>query len=92
MERKMTRARPWCDRHGRRLVWRESSFGWIQSIDQHLIQAKVGSDGKATRKARVLAKGVKHKFGVFDNYFWLLERSTGFERGGRLLTIYQLAG
>ena len=53
---------------------------------------RVGTDGKAARKARVLAKGLKHKFGVVDNYFWLLERSTGFERGGRLLTIYQLAG
>ena len=53
---------------------------------------RVGTDGKATRKARVLAKGLKHKFGVVDNYFWLLERSSGFERGGRLLTVYQLAG
>ena len=48
------------------------------------------ADGTATRKARILAKGVKHRFGVADNMFWLLERSTGFDRGGRALTVYQL--
>jgi hypothetical protein len=53
---------------------------------------RVGTDGKATRKARILAKGVKHRFGVIDGHFWLLEKSKGFDRGGRLLTIYQLAG
>ena len=51
-----------------------------------------GGDGKATRKARVLAKGLRHKFGVIDNsMFWLLERSSSFDRGGRALTVYQLA-
>jgi hypothetical protein len=53
---------------------------------------RFGTDGKATRKARILAKGIKHRFGVVENYFWLLEKSKGFDRGGRVLTIYQLAG
>jgi len=52
---------------------------------------KVGTDGKATRKARILAKGVKHKFGVIGDMFWLLERSAGFDRGGKVLTVYSLA-
>src|SRR5262249_28732430 len=51
---------------------------------------RLGPDGKATRKARILAKGLRHRFGVIDNWFWLLERSSGFDRGGRALTIYQL--
>jgi hypothetical protein len=42
------------------------------------------------RKARILAKGVKHKFGVIGDFFWLLERSTGFERGGKTLAVYSL--
>jgi hypothetical protein len=49
-----------------------------------------GSDGKAIRKARVLAKGLRHRFGVVGDYFWLLERSMGFDRGGRSITIYSL--
>jgi hypothetical protein len=51
---------------------------------------RVGPDGKATRKARILAKGLRHRFGVIDGYFWLLEKSTGFDRGGRALTVFQL--
>jgi hypothetical protein len=57
---------------------------------EYLDVYRVGPDGKATRKARILAKGVRHRFGVIDNYFWLLEKSTGFDRGGRVLTVYQL--
>lgn len=50
---------------------------------------------KATRKARVPAKDLRFKFGTVANpgaadYVWLLERSTGFDRGGRSITIYQL--
>ncbi len=45
--------------------------------------------GKAVRKARILAKGMRHRFGVFDKYFWLLERSSGFDRGGRTLAVYE---
>jgi hypothetical protein len=51
---------------------------------------RVGADGQATRKARILAKGIRHRFGVIDGYFWLLEKSTGFDRGGRTLTVYQM--
>jgi hypothetical protein len=50
---------------------------------------KSGADGKAVRKARVLATGVRHKFGLAGDRFWLLERSSGFDRGGRNLTLYQ---
>jgi hypothetical protein len=52
---------------------------------------KSGSDGKAVRKARVLATGIRHKFGLAGDRFWLLERSSGFDRGGRSLTLYQFA-
>lgn len=46
-------------------------------------------ESKATRKARIPARDMRFKFGTFDKYFWLLERSTGFDRGGRNITIYQ---
>lgn len=59
---------------------------------EYLDVFKVGADGKAVRKARVLGKGVRFRFGVVGDNFWLLERSTGFDRGGRALTIYSLAG
>jgi hypothetical protein len=49
-----------------------------------------GSDGKAVRKARILATGVRHRFGVAGDKFWLLERSSGSDRGGRSLALYQL--
>jgi hypothetical protein len=52
---------------------------------------KVGADGKGVRKARVPAKNLRFKFGTIDQYFWILERSTGFDRGGRAVTLYQLA-
>ena len=45
--------------------------------------------GKATRKARLLATGARHRFGVIGDRFWLLERNNGFERGGKSLTVYQ---
>jgi hypothetical protein len=48
------------------------------------------TDGKAIRKARVLAKGVRHRFGVAGERFWLLERNAGFERGGKSVTLYTL--
>jgi hypothetical protein len=52
----------------------------------------VGADGKAVRKSRILAKGIRHRFGLIadkaGNKFWLLERNNGFDRGGRSLTVY----
>jgi hypothetical protein len=52
---------------------------------------QIAADGKATRKARVLAKGVRHRFGAGgENRFWLIERNAGFERGGKTFTLYQL--
>ena len=52
---------------------------------------KITADGKATRKARVLAKGVRHRFGAAgESRFWLIERNAGFERGGKTFTLYQL--
>src|SRR5450432_2633119 len=48
---------------------------------------KAGSDGKAVRKMRVLeATGVHYRFGVIHDKVWLLERSPGFDRGGKSLT------
>ncbi len=49
----------------------------------------VGADGKAVRVARVLATGTRHKLGALHDRFWLLERSKGFDRGGKSLTIYK---
>ena len=47
-------------------------------------------DGKAVRRARVLATGVRHRAGVLGDRLWLLERNQGFDRGGKRLTVYQL--
>jgi hypothetical protein len=59
---------------------------------EYLDVFKVGADGKAVRKARVLGKGVRFRFGVLGvRNFWLLERSPGSDRGGRALTIYSFA-
>jgi hypothetical protein len=57
---------------------------------EYLDVFKASSDGKAVRKARVLATGQRHHFGVVGDRFWLLERSASFDRGGRTLTVYQL--
>lgn len=54
---------------------------------------RMSADGKAARKARVLAPGARHRFGIVagdDTRFWLLERNSGFERGGKRLSVYQL--
>jgi hypothetical protein len=48
-------------------------------------------DGKASRKVRVLAAGVRHRFGVMGaDRFYLVERNQSMERGGKSLTIYRL--
>ena len=57
---------------------------------EYLDVFRVGADNKAIRKARILATGLRHRFGVANNQFWLLERSSGFDRGGRTLTLYGL--
>lgn len=44
----------------------------------------------AVRMARFPARNQRFKFGVFDGYMWLLERSSSFDRGGRSITIYKL--
>ena len=51
---------------------------------------RFGADGKATRRARVFAKGARYRFGVIGERFWLIERNAGFERGGKSITLYQL--
>lgn len=60
---------------------------------EYLDVFRVGADGKALRKSRILAKGVRHRFGLISDKtgdkFWLLERNNGFDRGGRSLTVYQ---
>lgn len=58
---------------------------------EYLDVFKVGLDGKAVRKARVLGKGIRFRFGMLGDYFWLLERSPGSDRGGRALTVYSFA-
>jgi hypothetical protein len=49
-----------------------------------------GPDGKAVRKMRVLATGTRFRLGVIRDKVWLLERSAGFDRGGKTLTIYTI--
>ncbi len=52
---------------------------------------RIAADGKATRKARLLAKGVRHRFGsAGESRYWLMDRNAGFERGGKTFTLYQL--
>jgi len=49
----------------------------------------VASDGKATRVARVLGTKTRFELGAMRDRFWLLERSSGFDRGGKSLTVYK---
>ena len=49
----------------------------------------VAADGKATRVARVLGTNTRFRLGAMHDRFWLLERSGGFDRGGKSLTIYK---
>jgi hypothetical protein len=51
----------------------------------------VSADNKATRVARVLGTNTRFKLGTMHDRFWLLERSSGFDRGGKTLTIYKPA-
>jgi hypothetical protein len=46
---------------------------------------------KAVRKARIPAKNLRFKFGMIDGHPWVVERSSGFDRGGRSITIYSFA-
>jgi hypothetical protein len=51
---------------------------------------RAGPDGKGIRKLRVLATGARHRFGVMKDQLWVMERSSGFDRGGKTLAIYKL--
>ncbi|CAN5717037.1 hypothetical protein BH11MYX1_BH11MYX1_23010 [soil metagenome] len=51
---------------------------------------KAGPDGRAVRKMRVLASGIRFRFGVMRDQIWLLARSNGFDRGGTTLRIYTI--
>ena len=57
---------------------------------EYLDVFRVAADGKAVRKARILAQGVRHRFGVIGDKFWLIERNSGFERGGKSLALYAI--
>lgn len=50
----------------------------------------VGADTKATRKARVLAPAAHFRFGVGGKRFWVIERSPSFDRGGKVLAVYDV--
>ncbi|MDQ3370233.1 MAG: hypothetical protein M3680_32855 [Myxococcota bacterium] len=58
---------------------------------EYLDVFRVATDGKAVRQARVLATKQRLRFGVVGERFWLIERNQGFERGGKALTLYELA-
>ena len=51
---------------------------------------KAGADGKAIRKMRVLSTGTRFRMIVIEDRIGLLERSSGFDRGGKSLTIYTI--
>lgn len=51
---------------------------------------EAGLDGKAVRKMRVLASGMRLRFGVMRDKIWVLERSNGFDRGGTALRVYAI--
>ena len=58
---------------------------------EYLDVFRVSADGKAARKVRVLATGTRFRFGMLGaDKLWLLERSNGFDRGGKTLTVYKL--
>jgi hypothetical protein len=61
-----------------------------QKADPEYLDIFKLADKKATRKARVYAKGVRHRFGVAGDRFWLIERNAGFDRGGKTVTLYAL--
>jgi hypothetical protein len=62
-----------------------------KKADPEYLDVFVGTGGTATRKARILAKGVRHRFGVAGGKrFWLLERNSSMERGGKRLAVYEL--
>ncbi len=48
------------------------------------------NEQKAVRKARLFAPSARHRFGVVGDKIWLIERNTGFERGGKSLAIYTI--
>jgi len=54
---------------------------------------KVGTDGMAVRKARVLAttNGAKYRVGFSGDKFWLVERSPANDRGGKNVAVYTIA-
>ncbi len=52
---------------------------------------RAAPDGKAIRKARILAPSVRHRFGVIGDRFWLIERNQSMERGGKSLTVFALS-
>jgi hypothetical protein len=55
---------------------------------EYLDVFKITADGKATRKARILAKGIRHRFGTAGDRFWVIERNASMERGGKSITLY----
>ena len=59
---------------------------------EYLDVFRVGpTEAKAVRKARLFAPSMRHRFGLVGDKLWLIERNTGFERGGKSLTIYTVA-
>jgi len=51
---------------------------------------RLDAAAKATRVGRVYAPKKRFAIGATAGYVWLLERSKGFTRGGKALTIYKL--
>ncbi len=57
---------------------------------EYLDVFRVGADNKAVRVTRVLSTGTRRRLGAMRDRFWLLERSNGFDRGGKSLTVYKV--
>src|SRR6185503_19042216 len=47
MKSEMTRAGPRLHRRMRRIVWLERRLGWVELVNEQLIQAQVGGDSKS---------------------------------------------
>ncbi|HEY0251667.1 MAG TPA: hypothetical protein VGC41_09080 [Kofleriaceae bacterium] len=61
-----------------------------KKADPEYLDVFRAAGGKAVRKMRILATGTRYTFGVTKDRVWLLERSAGFDRGGKALVLYAI--
>jgi len=74
MERKMARTGTRLDGRRRRIVRHERAFGWIELVNQNLVEAEIGSGGETVRGVEIdrvrvrlfLARRIHARPGVLD--------------------------